>query len=397
MSTVFWQAVIDGDVERAAACLRQDGGLVHCDFRPQESQDQHTDGFPLVRACQAGHLEMAMLLISQGADVNARSPHKDQREFGMPLYHAVANGNFPLANLLLEHGADPNAFPYCDQSAPERLFYLALEAGMPTELIQRAFDRYLEPTQLPEIDLADAPDAVVLFDRFLSLGGQLSFASIVRAGCDELIDSLLLTCPDEPGTQHDWPHGTVFDNVCGAASWLGYPQTIASCMEICSQLYHPERAKHAMGNAITSHNRDGSYADYRKIIVAQLAYLQRASELETCIADVGFDPIFLIADGFCWPRNYGYKAERSAPEDFVDLVQLFMDHGFVEFNARHPKSNLTPLGRAAQRGDHPGMATLVEFLVQNGADLCAGDPRETNPRLIAEEKGFAEIAPWLTP
>src|SRR5688572_13068868 len=58
---------------------------------------------PLMFAARRGHLEVAKLLLSRGADVNAtcRGP-------GSPLAMAAAAGRVEMTRLLLDHGADPN-------------------------------------------------------------------------------------------------------------------------------------------------------------------------------------------------------------------------------------------------------------------------------------------------
>ena len=65
------------------------------------------DGFtPLQTACFFGHEAVALLLIAQGADVNAVARH----EFGIrPVHAAAANGHHAILRALLDHGADVNA------------------------------------------------------------------------------------------------------------------------------------------------------------------------------------------------------------------------------------------------------------------------------------------------
>ena len=58
---------------------------------------------PLHIACFAGHLSVAQLLISQGAQVNARSI-----DGGTPLCAACSIGNQELVELLITNGASVN-------------------------------------------------------------------------------------------------------------------------------------------------------------------------------------------------------------------------------------------------------------------------------------------------
>lgn len=59
---------------------------------------------PLHSAAAAGQLEIAKVLIAQGANVNARAATGFTA-----LHEAAANGDIPFATLLLEHSADVNA------------------------------------------------------------------------------------------------------------------------------------------------------------------------------------------------------------------------------------------------------------------------------------------------
>jgi ankyrin repeat protein len=60
---------------------------------------------PLHHATAVGHKEIAELLISEGADVNA----KDDEYGSTPLHNAAANGHKEIAELLITKGADVNA------------------------------------------------------------------------------------------------------------------------------------------------------------------------------------------------------------------------------------------------------------------------------------------------
>ena len=57
---------------------------------------------PLYFAAQRGHLEVAGLLISHGAEVNNLS------KWGAPLHIAARKGYEEIVVLLLKNGADPN-------------------------------------------------------------------------------------------------------------------------------------------------------------------------------------------------------------------------------------------------------------------------------------------------
>jgi ankyrin repeat protein len=66
----------------------------------------HDGWTPLHLACFFGHPSVAETLISQGAEVNARSRNSNQNA---PLHAAAAGRNRETVRILLEHGAEVNA------------------------------------------------------------------------------------------------------------------------------------------------------------------------------------------------------------------------------------------------------------------------------------------------
>lgn len=366
----FWKAVCTGDLAKVTSLLEQDASLATLDFRPPKKQDPHTHGFPLVQAAKDGNLALAQLLLQHGADPDARSPSEDQRELGMPLQLAIENQNYELANLLLDHGASVHGYPYCDQPTIEQLFYQAVEAGAAPEIIRPGFARFLGDDAIAELQAPaiteDSPEPVKLFDRFLKLGGQPNLVTLLRTEQNEMLEKMLRTCPDQPAPALDYPRESIFQSLVHSASWFGYPQVIRLAMKICPQHYTGEVAQRALGSAIISHNRDGSWQEYRELIQSQLDYLTEIGELESLRSAGEFQPLYLLAEHYCWPRKYGYKAGVSSPEGLLALAQLFLDYGFDEINYRHPESNRTPLGMTRNREGHPGMQEFGQFLLEHG-------------------------------
>lgn len=88
-----------GDVSKVRAILETDGSLV--DARDKDGST------PLHCACWKGHLEVAVLLLKSGADVNAQNQNE---HWGTTPLHAAAHANQPaIAQLLIDHGADLRA------------------------------------------------------------------------------------------------------------------------------------------------------------------------------------------------------------------------------------------------------------------------------------------------
>lgn len=88
----LWAAAKAGDVERLRQLLQQ-GANVH--------QTRWSGFTALHRACEFGHLDCAVLLLEQGADVNARSSWG----WYAPLHLALGNGHVEVGIMLLSRGA----------------------------------------------------------------------------------------------------------------------------------------------------------------------------------------------------------------------------------------------------------------------------------------------------
>ena len=362
----FWEAVCNNDVESARQFLEKDSTLASMDFRTEKDRNPHTDGFPLHKACAAGHEEMAKLLLEHGADVDAKSPTEKQKELGMPIWWAVDRRRYSLANLLLDHGADVGAYAWANATMVDRLYEYAVEDGAPVEVIRKGFSHYLGTSEETPVS-SNAPESVKLLDRVLSRGGQPAFIAIVEAEYYELVEELLQKCPEMAGTKHDDPKGTVFENLFNAASWLGRPKVIELAMSSCPHLHTPELALRAVGRAIVSHNRFGSVDDYYRLIESQLKYLKEEGVLPSIINDGSFLPHHKMGKDYLWPDHYGYGESCSSVESMIELTKLLIRFGFDDLH-RADSDGKTPLSLAQDRKGHPGMTEYVAFLKSKGYD-----------------------------
>lgn len=96
-----------------AARLQYHDVVVYCAESPDfDINVRDNAGYtPLHEACNRGHLDIAQVLCSHGAHVNAPG-YKGMR----PLHEAVENGHAELARLLLAYGADPMLTTYAGQT-----------------------------------------------------------------------------------------------------------------------------------------------------------------------------------------------------------------------------------------------------------------------------------------
>ncbi|XP_050316125.1 ankyrin repeat domain-containing protein 49-like [Anthonomus grandis grandis] len=90
------EASENGDLETIKELLRQDPNLVHT-----TDKDNYT---PLHRACYANNLEVVKYLVSNGANLSAKTEMQWE-----PLHSCCQWGNFKCAAVLIQHGANVNA------------------------------------------------------------------------------------------------------------------------------------------------------------------------------------------------------------------------------------------------------------------------------------------------
>ena len=105
-----------------------------------------------------------------------------------------------------------------------------------------------------------------------------------------------------------------------------------------------------IGVAIGSHNRDGSYPEYREIIVMQLEHLKSRGELEQAQQDPKFKPLYHLATDFTWHSNCGYRADIAGPECYIDLAEFFRLVGVGRHQSPRPEDrSLTTFRRCHTR------------------------------------------------
>ena len=387
----FHAALLEGDTARVDEMLLKTPLLANVDLRSVEARDEFTDGYPLVIACRQADTEMAETLLEAGAEPDAPSTSEAAPpEHGMPLYIATYQQNYPLANMLLDRGADPNGYPYCNQSTVEIAFYAAMQQGISDRMLRLACSEWLPDKDVLQRDsarrlLGGAPsDSVRLFARLIDEGGVIAMSAVLREGGHELLAEIVAHCADAPGSRHDHPPGTTFNGVLGAARWHGYPAMVRHLMSEYPDRFDYPTLIETIHCAIISHNRDGTYRDYREIIELQLERLASRSEIVKAQRDPAFNPIFDMAEGFTWHNNYGFKAPIAAPECYIDLAELFDSYGLCDVNYRDPSSDHSPLTAAVARASHPGVKIFVRWLLDNGADRRVDAADEVNPLQIAK-------------
>ena len=360
----FWKAIDDGDLEIVKGCLTEDGSLASKRFPTGNHLFFLTDGFPLYSATAKGHWDIAKLLLDHGADPDAKRDLEetgelglgsDHRELGMPLHHAYDQGNFEMVHLLLDKGATVDAHPYCAHPFATVVYFDAAAAGAPTSMVLRSIPDLDAEDQKKIATIADdAPEVVKLYDRLLSLGAIPSHYSIAGVGDYETIKLLLEKHPT--GNSNDWWGGNVHEALLYGSAWHGYGKVVEMCMEICEDRHTTYAAQHCIRNAITSHNRPGSFEDYYRIIELNLDYLKTHDALEE---HDSFLPLHCLADGYVKSQVWG--GELPTVEQQLKLAKLCLDKG-VDINHLTFDYKLTALDHAI----NVNQKEYVDFLRQHG-------------------------------
>ena len=369
----FWQAIVDSDTDTADQLLAVDPSLAQKNFNPSSL---HTDGFPLYHAAKQGNTNLVKLLLEHGADPDAKLEIDDPRESGMPLMNALHQGHYDVVNLILDFTPDLNAYPYCGTPFVDYLFNLTWDDSQPYfgeawdyrnswgniiyQLFEKSFQPYLpfinDSEDLPILEESDPVIDILI--RAVAKGGQPTLFTVVRHEQYNLITKLLKLAPGDPGPKMDWPQGTVFSNICYGASWVGMPEVLQLCKDICSQWYTPDLAKRNLERAIRSHNRDGDTSQYADLIRAELNYLKKYGELNHAYSDDSpFYPLHWLAEDLIEPSHYGFRAPLLNEKDLIVLARIFLEFGYSH-NSVNPQTGLSVKETALKEGH----LTYAEFL-----------------------------------
>lgn len=328
----FWRAVRDGDLATVESSLARDASLASKRFPTHGAIFFCTDGLPLHVASAKGHWGIVKLLLKHGADPDAkrdlaeaerRGIDAQHRELGMPLMHAYGQGNYEMVHLLLDKGATVHGHPYCMPPFASVVYSDATAAGAPTSMVLRG---------IPDLDADDrkkiapvpdeAPEVIRLYDRILSLGAIPDHGAIAQAGDFETVEMLLRKHP--AGVSKDHWGGNVHEALLYGSAWHGNCRVVEMCMDICTDRHTTYAAQHCIRQAITSHNRPGTFDEYYRIIELNLDYLKSHNAFDE---HAMFTPLQCLADGFRCGDLHSPCPEPPTVEHQLKLAQLCLDKG----------------------------------------------------------------------
>ena len=307
-------------------------------------------------AAAAGDIELVALLISQGADVNAKE--KDFRGF-TPMYYAVQNGHKEVIEILLANGADINA--------GDKFGYMPLYPAIWSN--DRDTVRFMIENGA-EVNLVAEDDYPPLY--YAVMNNDLESVELLLA----------------KGARFDvktFDGSTIFYH----AAWMGNREIVKffaskgadiSTFHLAACMGDSDRVKSSIEQGTDLNEKDEH---------GWTALHWAASMEQEEVAK------FLLARGAdvdAKTKEDETPLHHAAVSGARAIVELLIDRG-AEVKARS-KDGRTPLHRAATKGDND----VIELLIDNGADIseknnqgaaslwfaCAAGKRDTAAFLIAK-------------
>ncbi|KAJ5556434.1 hypothetical protein N7494_000349 [Penicillium frequentans] len=313
-----------------------------------------TGSFPLTWASLKGHYDVVRLMITHGADINARGG-----DYGSALVAACSEGHYKVVQLLLERGADLNAqggyYGNALQAACSKghneILYMLLEHGANVNA-----DRGLWGNALYESSSRGHTKTVQMLLRYGAevniKGGK--YGSALQAanfeGHDEIVQILL-----EHGA--DVNASDVLQTACSE----GHD-------EIVQMLLEHEANSNAQGGDYGSPLHAACFEGHVKIVQMLLEHR----------ADVN-------AQG----GYYGNPLQATCVEGYHIIVQMLLEHG-ADVNAQGGY-----FGNALQATCFEGNDEIVQTLLDHGADANAQGGTFGNALQAACSDGHVEIVQML--
>lgn len=340
------QAAHEGDLEQVKGLLAQD-------------QSQYLRDSALRLAIQAGHTEVAELLISHGAryalmiaaeagDI-AFARHllvkgQTANERDSALFAAARAGNEEIVELLLSEGADVNARRFGDYTP----LFVAVAAGCDLETLQRFTNFPLSPWTAQETDRKRSPANPEVFRDVVKL--------LLKHGADV--------------TLSEKQHGFV---ALHYAVFGGSREIVAALLEGGAPAHPPVPSGNLSSRYLSPLHLAAHYGD---MAICELL-ISRGADVDAK----------LPTDGGMWI----YSTRRTPLHHAVEsrdgkLVALLLKAG-AEVNAADSKGR-TPLHGACEHAD----ASVVETLLAHGARVNAADSEgRTSLHMAAERKDLAIV------
>lgn len=374
---------------------------------------------PLHFAARDGQYAMAQLLISRGADVNARTVYRDtplhlaagaqvdacdkspdlpppegateehhavvsllleagasvdptNRDGDTPLMNAAACNDAEIATLLIAHGADINHrgryFSVLDRAAawgPD-VAKLLIESGADLDTVNYLGETpaeiavssgRMETARLLYQALGDPRGEVPWVGAPRSLPPDRPLHDAVEAGSIVTVQQLIADGADV--NERDRGQRTPLHMIYESPQMNVARLLVASGADINAQ----DHLGQTPLTMLAAHSYYGGAVDVARFLISEGADVNLAS-------DGGYTPLYNAV---------------SNPSDDLGMIELLIDHD-AEVNVRG-SLGYTPLHAAAR----DGKAARVELLIDRGADINARNDRGETPLTVAEGWGVTRL------
>ncbi|MCK4292302.1 MAG: ankyrin repeat domain-containing protein, partial [Planctomycetes bacterium] len=407
-------AVISGDIEQVKLLISQGADI------DAKDEDGRT---PLHTAAKAGHLDIVKLLISKGADVNVRST-----EELTPLHAAARAGHLDMAKLLISEGVDVSSDSQAWESTPlhsaahkGRLDMVKLLVAKGAKLEKKNFNG-----QTP-LYLAAYSNRLEVADFLLAKGAEIEtrtkyddtpLGMAINRSHTEMAELLLEKGADIHARQVGIPilDVTIRKNNAKMVTFLVDKGVELPTIHKAAFSGELDKVKGQIGKGVQIDLKDaGGFTPLHCAICG------RHKEVILFLIDNGADVNARTADGR-FPLTYAeteiaelliakganvrlkdktgqtllhWAANRNDYQGDIELVKLFLSHG-ADVNAKGYSNCVGWEGwtpfHVACRN---GNKTIVEMFISSGADVNAKTDAGDTPFSLARKKQRAKVVELL--